>query len=47
MAKKEEALLAITRFDELNVEINHDWVDQSLISTSTRKEDKAPVPTTL
>jgi len=47
MAKKEEALPAFTRFDELNVEINHDWVDQSLISTSTRKEDKAPVPTAL
>ena len=47
MAKKEEALLAFTRFDELNVEINHYWVDQSLISMSTRKEDKAPVPTAL
>ena len=36
-----------THFDSLKIEISNEWVDQALISKSSRKEDKAPTPSSL
>ena len=36
-----------TTFSSINVTINNDWIDETLVEKSSRKEDKAPVPTFL
>jgi len=36
-----------TQFTAINVEISNDWVDQSVVLQSNRKEDKAPTPSEL
>ena len=36
-----------THFEEINTTINDDWIDVSLVEKSSRKEDKAPVPSSL
>ena len=36
-----------TTFSSINATISNDWIDQSLLVTSSRKEDKATMPTWL
>ena len=36
-----------TTFPSIDVIISHDWIDDSIVLSSTRKADKAPVPASL
>ena len=37
----------VTLFPQINCTINHDWIDDTIVLSSTRKADNAPVPASL